>query len=171
MSVNRIWACREVELLKVVLRTAPFQSTTEPARKFVPVTVRVKPPVPALALSGVTAVIVGVMGGVGKIEKFSGGDAPPPEFTTVMGSTPGLATSAALIWAVTVFALTNVVVRALLFQRTVEFAVKLAPLTVTVKSVAPATTLEGKSEHSAGALLEETKKLTAGEKISVPPPV
>jgi hypothetical protein len=171
MSVNRICACRDVELLNAVVRAAPFQSTTEPGRKFVPVTVSVKPPVPALAWSGEMAVMVGVMGGVGKIEKFSGGDAPPPEFTTVMGSTPGLATSAALIWAVTVLPLIKVVVRALLFHRTVEFVAKLAPVTVTVKSVAPATTLEGESEQIAGALLEETRKLTAGEKISVPPPV
>jgi hypothetical protein len=42
-------------------------------------------------------VIVGVMGGVGKIEKFSGGVEPPLEFTTMTGSTPALATSVALI--------------------------------------------------------------------------
>src|SRR5271156_5081119 len=93
MSVNRICACKDVALLNVVVRAAPFQSTTDSGMKFVPVTVR--PPVPAFALSGVTEVIVGVMGRVGKIEKFSGGVEPPPEFTTVTGSTPALATTLA----------------------------------------------------------------------------
>src|SRR5277367_3568093 len=171
MSVNRICACTDVALVKGVVRAAPFQSTTEPGMKFVPVTVRVKPPVPALALSGVIEVIVGVMGGVGKIEKFSGGVEPPPEFTTVTGTTPALATSVAVICACTVLALTGVVVRALLFHLTVEFAAKFPPLTVMVKAEAPATTLEGESEQIAGAAVEELRKLTAGENISLPPPV
>jgi hypothetical protein len=171
MSVLSICACNEVALLKVVVRAAPFQSTTESRMKFVPVTVRVNPAPPAVAFAGVTEVIVGVTGGVGKIEKFNAGVEPPPEFATVTGSTPALATSAALIVACTVFALTNVVVRALLFHFTVEFAAKLAPLTVMVKSEAPATILAGESEQIAGALVEEEMKLTAGEKISLPPPV
>jgi hypothetical protein len=95
--VLRICACRDVALLKEVVRAAPFQSTTESAMKFVPVTVSVNPAPPAVELAGVTEVIVGVMGGVGKIEKFSGGVEPPPEFTTVTGTTPALATSVALI--------------------------------------------------------------------------
>ena len=167
----RICACRDVALLKEVARAAPFQSTTESAMKFVPVTVRVKPPPPAVALAGAMAVIVGVTGGVGKIEKFKGAVEPPPEFATVTGSTPALATSAAVICACTVFAFTKVVVRALLFHLTVEFAAKLPPLTVMVKLDAPATTLEGESEQIAGADVEDVRKLTAGEKISLPPPV
>ena len=170
-SVLRICACRDVALLKEVARAAPFQSTTESAMKFVPVTVRVKPPPPAVALAGAMAVIVGVTGGVGKIEKFKGAVEPPPEFATVTGSTPALATSAAVICACTVFAFTKVVVRALLFHLTVEFAAKLPPLTVMVKLDAPATTLEGESEQIAGADMEDVRKLTAGEKISLPPPV
>ena len=58
-----------------------------------------------------------------------------------------------------------------MFHLTVEFAEKLAPLTVMVKAEAPATTLAGESEQIAGALVEEAMKLTAGEKISLPPPV
>lgn len=58
-----------------------------------------------------------------------------------------------------------------MFHLTVEFAAKLAPLTVIVKSEAPATPLAGESEHIAGAFVEEAMKLTAGEKISLPPPV
>jgi hypothetical protein len=170
-SVLRICACRDVALLKEVLRAAPFQSTTESGMKFVPVTVSVKPPPPAVALAGAMAVIVGVMGGVGKIEKFSGGVEPPPELTTVTGTTPALATSVAVICACTVLALTGVVVRALLFHLTVEFAAKFPPLTVMVKAEAPATTLEGESEQIAGAAVEELRKLTAGENISLPPPV
>ena len=79
--------------------------------------------------------------------------------------------AAAVICACTVFALTKVVVRALLFHLTVEFAAKFPPLTVMVKLEAPATTLEGESEQIAGADVEEARKLTAGEKISLPPPV
>src|ERR1700723_849933 len=54
-SVLRFCACRDVALWKEVARAAPFQSTTESAMKFVPVTVRVKPPPPAVALAGATA--------------------------------------------------------------------------------------------------------------------
>jgi hypothetical protein len=95
--VAGICACSDVELLNDVVRAAPFQSTTEPWMKFVPVTVRVNAAPPAVALAGAMAVIAGVMGGVGKIEKFKGAVEPPPEFTTVMGSTPVLATSEAVI--------------------------------------------------------------------------
>jgi hypothetical protein len=67
--------------------------------------------------------------------------------------------------------LMKVVARALLFHLTVELVAKLAPLTVMVNSAAPATTLEGESEQIAGAAVEEARKLTVGEKISLPPPV
>ncbi len=97
ISVFKICACSDVALLKVVARADPFQSTTELRKKFVPVIVSVNPAPPAVALAGATEVIVGVRGGVGKIEKFKTGVVPPPEFTTVTGTTPALATSAALI--------------------------------------------------------------------------
>src|ERR1700733_1262997 len=98
-SVEGIDAFCEDEIWKLVLRAAPFQSTTESRMKFVPVTVSVNPPPPAVAFAGATEVIVGVTGGVGKMAKFSAGVEPLPEFTTVMGSEPALATSAALICA------------------------------------------------------------------------
>src|SRR5580658_1535992 len=104
-SVLRICACSDVALLNEVARAAPFQSTTESTRKFVPVTVSVNPPPPAVALLGAMEVIVGMTGGVGKIEKFRGGVVPPPEFTTVTGTTPALATSVVVICACTVLAL------------------------------------------------------------------
>jgi hypothetical protein len=50
-----------------------------------------------------------------------------------------------------------------LFHFTVELALKFAPLTVIVKSELPAITLAGESEQIAGADVEETMKLTAGE--------
>ena len=50
-----------------------------------------------------------------------------------------------------------------MFHFTVEPVLKLAPLTVSVKSVAPAITLAGESEQIAGDDAEETMKLTAGE--------
>jgi hypothetical protein len=49
-----------VELTKVVVRLAPFQRTTEEATKLVPVTVSVKPGLPAMTLLGDRVVSVGV---------------------------------------------------------------------------------------------------------------
>jgi hypothetical protein len=44
---------------KVVVRSLPFQRTTEPLTKFVPVMVRVKLPLPATAVAGLMLLIVG----------------------------------------------------------------------------------------------------------------
>ena len=77
---------------------------------------------PAVALVGMTEVIVGVVGGVGEITKSTGADAPPPppEPETVTAAVPALATSVEVICACNALALTNVVVRDLPFQLTVE---------------------------------------------------
>ena len=111
--------------MKVVVRAPPFQSTTEAGMKFVPVTVRTNATPPAVAMAGETEVIVGVGGGDGEITKFTGEDVPPPfpELVTVTEAVPALATSADVIWDCKAFALTNMVVRGLPFQFTVEFEV------------------------------------------------
>jgi hypothetical protein len=80
---------------------------------------------PAVAVAGETEVIVGVGGGDGEITKFTGDDVPPPppELVTVTEAVPALATSADVICACSAFALTNMVVRDLPFQFTVELEV------------------------------------------------
>src|SRR5205085_10336419 len=53
MSLAGICALTCVALTKVVARLSPFQRTTEPLTKFVPVTVKVKAALPAMADFGV----------------------------------------------------------------------------------------------------------------------
>jgi hypothetical protein len=140
--------------------------------KFVPVTVRTNPRPPAVAVVGEIEVIVGVEGGDGEITKLTGEDRPPalPEPVTVTEAVPALATSADVICACSAFALTNMVVRDLPFQSTVELEVKPAPITESVNAEAPATMLAGEIEQITGAPVDETIKLTAGEYTAFPPP-
>ena len=79
---------------------------------------------------------------------------------------PGLAMSAAVICAVSCVAETKVVVRLLPFQRTVEPATKLVPVTVSVKAVPLAGVDEGESDVSVGTGLV-TVNVSA---FDVPPP-
>ena len=71
--------------------------------------------------------------------------------TTVTGTVPATAMSAAAIAAVNRVELTNVLVRAAPFQRTLEPLTKLVPLTVSVNAGPPAATLFGDSELTVGA--------------------
>ena len=59
MSEARIEAVSWVEETYVVVRSAPFQRTTEPETKFVPFTVRVNADPPAIAEEGLRLVVVG----------------------------------------------------------------------------------------------------------------
>src|SRR5262249_7669462 len=59
MSPAGICAVNCVELTKVVGRSAPFQRTTEPLMKFVPVTVKVKAAPPVITAFGFKLVSVG----------------------------------------------------------------------------------------------------------------
>src|ERR1041384_1801295 len=59
MSAAEIAADNCVALMKVVVRAAPFQFTTDPFTKPVPVTVRLNAAVPAVALDGARPLIVG----------------------------------------------------------------------------------------------------------------
>jgi hypothetical protein len=59
ISLARIWACRLVLLMKVVVRLLPFQRTTDAVTKLVPVAVSVNAPLPAAAVFGRTELNVG----------------------------------------------------------------------------------------------------------------
>ena len=79
---------------------------------------------------------------------------------------PPAAISAAVIWAVSWVALTNVVVRLLPLKRTMELMVKFVPVAVSVKAALPADLLVGLILLNVGDGLL-TAKLTA---LDVPPP-
>src|SRR5436190_1922588 len=98
-SVAGIAALSCVAETYVVGRSAPFQRTTEPATKFVPVTVSVKPEAPAWTRFGLSPVVAGT-GFV--IVKACALDVPPPgaELNTVIGAVPAVAMSAGEIVAV-----------------------------------------------------------------------
>src|SRR6266850_1860645 len=86
----------------VVGRAAPFQRTTEPATKFVPVTVRVNPEAPAWTRFGLSPVVAGtgLLGAL--IVKVCGFDVPPPGagLNAVTCAVPTVARSVAEITAV-----------------------------------------------------------------------
>ena len=84
---------------KVVGRSLPFQRTTELLTKFVPVMVRVKPPLPATAVAGLMLLIVGA--GLVMVN-VAAPDSPPPGagLKTVTFAVPAVATSLAGMAAV-----------------------------------------------------------------------
>ena len=89
-----------VLLTNVVVRLLPLKRTTEPAKKFVPLTVNVKLIPPAETLVGESVVIVGT--GTVVTEKLTGVDVPPAGvgLSTVTGNVPIAAMSVARIGAV-----------------------------------------------------------------------
>ena len=105
-------------LTNVVVRALPFQVIVEPFSKLLPFTVSVKAAPPAIAPAGLKLVNVGAGLFTAKARAV---EMPPPGVgvKTVTGTLPAVAMSAAVIAAVSYVALTNVVVRALPFQRTV----------------------------------------------------
>jgi len=126
-----------VEETNVVVKAAPFQRTDEAATKLVPFTVRVNCGDPARHEFGLIEVVVGT--GV-LIVNVCGFEVPPPGtgFTTVTDAVPAFATRAAVTVAVSCVEETNVVVKAVPFQRTDEAATKLVPLTVIMNCGDPA---------------------------------
>src|SRR5207302_10332826 len=122
-------------------RSVPFQRTTEPATKFVPVTVSVNCGPPATASAGVSAVVAGTGLLAAVIVKVCGLDVPPPGagLKTVTGAVPAVAMSAAEITAVSCVAEAYVVVRLAPFHRTTEAVTKFVPVTVSVNCGPPAT--------------------------------
>ena len=135
-SVAGICAVSCVALTKVVARLLPFQRTTEPLMKPVPLTVKVMPELPAFAVFGLRLAIAGA--GLLML-KVCTAVTPPPGVgaKTVTCAVPALARSLAGICAVNCVALTKVVVRSLPFQRTLEVETKFAPVAVRVKAAPP----------------------------------
>src|SRR5436309_15285739 len=128
-AVMSAWSC--VALINVVVRSLPFQCTTDDATKFVPVTVNVNAALPATLSVGDRELTVGPGFGVFMV-KVCALDVPPPGvgLTTVTKAVPAVAMSAAVIWAVSWVLLPNVVERAAPFHWTVDGATKLVPDTV-----------------------------------------
>ena len=125
-----------------VVRSLPFQRTTEPLTKFVPVMVRVNPPLPATVVAGLMLLIVG--NGLVMV-KVAVLDVPPPGagLKTVTFAVPAVATSLAGMVAVSTVLETNPVVRSLPFQRTTEPLTKFVPVMVRVNPPLPATAVDG----------------------------
>ena len=165
MSAAVIVAVISVSLTKVVVRFEPFHCTWLLATKFVPFTVKVNDPPPAVALGGESDLVVGI--GL-SIVNVSGADVPPPGagLVTVTMAVPAVAMSAAVIMAVTFVAFTKVLVRLDPFQFTIDVETKLVPVTVRVKAAPPAVVLLGESAVAVGLGLS-TVNVTA---LEVPPP-
>ncbi len=125
-----------------VVRSLPFQRTTEPLTKFVPVMTRVKPPLPATVVDGLMLLIVG--NGLVMV-KVAVLDVPPlgAGLKTVTFAVPAVATSLAGIAAVSWVLETKVVVRSLPFQRTTEPLTKFVPVMTRVNPPLPATAVAG----------------------------
>jgi hypothetical protein len=100
MSAAVIWACSCVLLTNVVVRSLPFQRTTEVTAKFVPVAVSVKAAPPATALVGEIELRVGT-GLVAVMVNVFAAEVPPPGvgLNTVTEALPVAATSLARICA------------------------------------------------------------------------
>jgi hypothetical protein len=101
---------------KVVASGDPFQLTVEIAAKFVPFTVKVNCPPPAVAQVGLRVLMVGTA----TIVNVSAFDAGPVEFLTVIGAVPAVAIFAAGTIAVSCVAETKVVARFAPFHLTTE---------------------------------------------------
>jgi hypothetical protein len=126
-------------LLNVVLSSDPFQVTVVPELNPEPVAVSEKDALPAIVVFGEILVRVtpGAVTLKGRVDVLW-----PPEVT------PTAAVPAAIIRiagtdAVSWFALTNVVVRALPFQVTTAFELKPEPVAVSVNAAPPATPVFG----------------------------
>ena len=154
-------------LTKVVLRSEPFQRTTEVWVKPEPFAVRVKSCPPAIIDPGENQEITGVSW-PGITVKPMALELPPPgvALNTVTLAMAALATSAAGTAAVSRVLLTKVVLRLLPFHRTTELETKLEPSTVRVKSEVPAMAFEGPSAETIGTGLLIVKVAA----LDVPPP-
>ena len=123
--------------INAVVRLVAPNLTIEPETKFVPVTVRVKEPLPAATHVGLSELVVGpglLIVNVAELE------VPPPGagLTTVTDAVPPVATFAAGTTAVSLIEDTNVVTNDEPFHLTVELDTKLVPLMVRVNWALPA---------------------------------
>jgi hypothetical protein len=149
-----------VELTNVVVRSLALNCAEEEGKKFVPVTVRLKPALPAEIELGFrdTAVGAGLL-----IVSIKAPEVPPPGagLETVTAAVPAAATSAAPIAACSWVLETNVVARALPFHRTLDEEIKFVPTIVRVKAALPETAEAGVKDVMVGA----------GLGLTVEPPV
>lgn len=137
-------------LTKAVVRPVPFHNTVAPLTKLPPFTVNVNLALPAITVDGDREVALGT--GLLMAKARDGEDVPPPGagFATVTAAVPVDAMSLAGTVAVSLMALTNVVVSAELFHCTVEVFTKFEPFTVSVKPAPPTMALVGERLAAAG---------------------
>src|SRR5450755_4323859 len=135
-SPARTCAVNFVALTNVVVLALSLKFTTDVVTKFVPFTVNVKAPEPAVALFGCNVVIVGTGLFTVKMAEF---DVPPPGagLVTVTPGVPAVLMSLARMEAVNCVALTKVVARALPLKLTTDEFMKFVPITVSVKPPLP----------------------------------
>jgi hypothetical protein len=135
--------------MKVVARAKPLKSTVEDALKLVPVTVSVRPFPPAMVEVGEIEIVVGT--GLLTVSVCAPDVPPPgPGFTTVMESVPPTVISAAGTVMVTVVLEISVVTNGTPLKSTVEEALKLVPVTVSVNDDPPAVVEVGEMELVVG---------------------
>lgn len=165
ISVLGTVAVSEVLLMNVVTSFFEFHSILEPGTKFVPVAVSVNDAPPCVAEFGEIEFRVGA--GLSTV-KFEDAEIPPPGagLVTVTLNVPVFAMSEALMVAVSLVALTYVVVRGDPAQSTTDVLTKFLPFTVSVKPELPTSMLFGEREVIAGLLFLTVK--VSGE--DVPPP-
>ena len=142
-------ALKVVALPNVVVRAVPFQFTTEPLTKFVPVTVSVNADAPAAAVVGEIEVSVGA--GLLML-KVCEDDVPPTGvgLNTVTEAVPDEVRSPIGTVAVSDVALTSVVVSAEPFHFTTEPLTKFVPVTVRVNAAPPTLAEVGEMDVSVG---------------------
>ena len=169
MSAARMVAVSLVALTKVVVRLLPFHCTTDAGTKPLPVTVRVKAGPFCGALLGASVESTGT-GLPAVTMKDRALEVPPPGagVTTVTWAVPAATRSLAGMAALSWVALTNVVVRLLPFQRTVEADTKPLPVTVRVKAGPPCKAVLGASVESTGTGLPAV--IVKDRALEVPPP-
>jgi hypothetical protein len=141
-----------VALTNVVVSAVPFHCTIEALTKFVPVAVNVNVAPPAVAEFGEMLASVGTGLFAALIVNVCAPDAPPPgvPLKTVTLDVPELAMSLAGTAAVNCVALTNVVVSAAPFHRTIEPLMKFVPVTVNVNAAPAAVAEVGEIAPSVG---------------------
>src|SRR6266700_3881202 len=150
MSLAETAAASCVLLTKVVVRLEPFHWRTEPLIKFEPITVRLKPAPPAVALEGDKDVTAGtgLLVTPALMVKDRENEVPPPGagLNTVIWAVPAVPISLPRMAAVNCVLLTKVVDRLEPFHWTMEPETKFEPLTVSVNAVPPTIALEGDEE-------------------------
>ena len=142
------WAVSWVALTKAVASGEPFHCTVAPETKLLPLTVRVKAGLPAVAPTGDRDARVGAAVETVNVRAL---EEALPGFRTMTLAEPAAVILAAGIWAVSWVALTKVVAIDEPFHCTVEPETKPLPLTVRLNAELPAKTPAGESELSVGA--------------------